>query len=64
MTKPWENISGCKDPTAYTAMKAIAEEERRIDELMKVLRYIIRLAGFDLINRIEFQDRRSGRIYR
>ena len=64
MPKPWENASGCKDPTAYAAEKRISDEEQRVSELMKVLRYIIRLAGFDLINRIEFQDRRSGRIYK
>lgn len=64
MPKPWENNSGCKDPTAYAAMKPISEEEERLSELMKVLKYIIRLAGFELINRIEFRDRRSGRTYR
>lgn len=64
MTKPWENASGCKDPTAYAAMKAISDEEQRVSGLMKVLRYIIRLAGFELINRIEFRDVRSRRTYR
>lgn len=64
MTKPWQNSSGYNDPTAYTAEKRITEEEQRVTELMKVLRYIIRLAGFDLINRIEFRERRSGRTYR
>lgn len=62
--KPWQNSSGYNDPTAYAAEKRISEEEQRVTELMKVLKYIIRLAGFDLINRIEFRDRRSGREYR
>lgn len=64
MVRPWENNSGCKDPTAYAATKPISDEERRISELVKVLKYIIRLAGFELINRMEFRDRRSGRTYR
>ena len=64
MPKPWENSSGYRDPTAYAAEKRIGEEEQRVTELMRVLKYIIRLAGFDLINRIEFRDRRSGREYR
>lgn len=64
MAKPWENNSGCKDPTAYAATKPLSEEEQRVSELVKVLKYIIRLAGFELINRIEFRDRRSGRTYR
>lgn len=64
MGKPWENNSGCKDPTAYAATKPISEEEQRVSDLVKVLKYIIRLAGFELLNRMEFRDRRSGRMYR
>ena len=64
MAKPWENNSGCKDPTAYAATRPISEEEQRVSELMKVLKYIIRLAGFEMNNRIELRDRRSGRTYR
>lgn len=64
MPKPWENSSGCKDPTAYEATKPITEEEQRVTELVKVLKTIIRWAGFELINRIELRERRSGRNYR
>lgn len=64
MPKPWENSSGCKDPTAYAASKPITEEEQRVTELVKVLKTIIRWAGFELINRIELRERRSGRTYR
>lgn len=64
MPKPWENNSGCKDPTAWEAMKPISEEEQRVAELVKILKTIIRWAGFNLVNRIELQDRRSGRTYR
>lgn len=64
MAKPWENNSGVPDPTAYGATKPISEEEQRVSELVKVLKYIIRLAGFELINRMEFRERRSGRTYR
>ena len=64
MPNPWENNSGCADPTAYAATKPISDDEQRVAELMKVLKYIIRAAGFELINRIEFRDRKSGRTYR
>ena len=64
MPKPWENSSGCKDPTAYAASKPITEEEQRVSELVKVLKTIIRWAGFELISRIELRERRSGRTYR
>lgn len=64
MAKPWQNSSGCNDPTAYAATRPISEEEQHASDLVKVMKYIIRLAGFELLNRIEFRDRRSGRIYR
>ncbi len=64
MSKPWENQSGCKDPTAYEATRAISIEEERVSELIRVLKYIIKHAGFELVNRIELHDRKSGRIYR
>lgn len=62
--KPWENSSGCKDPTAYQEMRTMNEEAQRVDELVKVLKIIIRWAGFELINRVELRDRKSGRTYR
>lgn len=64
MQKPWENSSGLPDPTAYAATKHISDEEQRVSDLVKTLRYIISIAGFELMNRMEFRDCRSGRIYR
>ena len=64
MPKPWQNSSGCNDPTAYSATRPISDEEQRVTELVKVLKIIIRWAGFELINRVELRERRSGRTYR
>lgn len=64
MPKPWENKSGCNDPTAYKVEKSISEDEQRVSELVYVLKKIIKWAGFELINRIELRDRKSGRQYR
>lgn len=64
MPKPWENKSGYSDPTAYAATKPISEEEQRVTELVKILKLISKWAGFDIINRIEFRDRKTGRTYR
>lgn len=64
MPRPWENKSGCKDPTAYQATKAISEEEQRVTDLVWVIKAIARWAGFEIINRIEFRERSSGRTYR
>lgn len=64
MPKPWENKSGCPDPTAYSGEKQISEEEQKVADLVWIIKKIARWAGFEIINRIEFRDRRSGRTYR
>lgn len=65
---PRLNASGYSDPTAYEALKPIIEAEAALDSkvnfLIKVLKFIISEAGFDLINRIELRDRNSGRYFR
>lgn len=63
MSKPWQNSSGCNDPTAYAATKPLTVEEQRLSELVKILKTIIRWAGFDLVNRIELKGA-SGRVYK
>lgn len=64
MHKPWENKSGCNDPTAYAAEKPINEEEQIVADLVWIFKKITRWAGFEIINRIEFRNRKSGRTYR
>lgn len=55
---PRNNSEGYADPTAYEGTKNIIREEnlqqKRITELMNVLRYIIDKAGFELKYRIVF----------
>lgn len=62
------NQSGCADPTAYNALKPIIEEENALENkvnfMIKILKYIIRESGFELQNRIELRDRKTGRIFR
>lgn len=64
MPKPWENKSGCPDPTAYSGEKQISEEEQKVADLVWIIKKIARWAGFEIINRIEFRHRISGRKYR
>lgn len=62
--KPWQNNSGCNDPTAYTGEKVITEEEQKVADLVWIFKKIARWAGFEIINRVEFRNRMSGRRYR
>lgn len=65
---PYYNQSGCADPTAYEALKPIIAEENapeiKVNFLIKVLKYIIRESGFELQNRIEIKDLKTGRTFR
>ena len=62
---PRNNSEGYADPTAYEGTKNIIREEnlqqKRITELMNVLRYIIDKAGFELKYRIVFVDKKTGK---
>ena len=65
---PRKNAEGYTDPTAYSGMKKVIREEddadKRASELVGVLKFIIRAAGFELIERIQLKDKRTGRVYR
>lgn len=65
---PYYNSEGYPDPTAYHGTKNIiredAELERKVAELIKTLKFIIRLADFELIERIAIKDNKTGREFR
>lgn len=68
MGYPKYNASGLSDPTAWQAMEPIAREdeelEKRVTLLVRIIKQIVDIAGFDLMTRIEVRDRRSGRVFR
>lgn len=65
---PMKNSEGYPDPTAYEALRPLIEEEnaleRWVTQLIKTLKYIIGLAGFELTCRIEIKDKKTGRTFR
>lgn len=62
------NASGCKDPTAYQAVKHISciesEQEKRLNSLIKIIKYVVQLSGFKLVGRIVLKDVKTGKEYR
>ena len=64
MGYPWNNASGCPDPTAFEAINEVSEEDQRFQLLLKTVKNMIRLSDFDLENRIELRDKRTGKLYR
>lgn len=63
-----KNKEGYSDPTAYAAISKIQrdeiEQQRRVYELVNVLKYIIDKSGFELMARIELRDKRTGKEFR
>lgn len=73
MFMTYRNSEGYSDPTAGAALAAVKKEEkehqqvideRRVHDLMKALKYIIRSAGFELTERIQLKDKDTGKVYR
>ena len=68
MNNPKYNSEGYADPTAYYGTKDIIREEneteKRAYDLIKVLKFIIRSCGFELIERVKIRDTKTGREFR
>jgi hypothetical protein len=62
------NAEGYSDPTAYEGLKdIIAEEtalEKKVNFLIKIIKYIIAESGFELLNRVEIKDTKTGRTFK
>jgi len=71
---PYRNHEGYADPTAYEALSAamaaytaaphVDQEDIRAQRLIKAIKSMIDVAGYDLIARVQIKDRRTGRVYR
>lgn len=65
---PKRNSEGYYDPTAYEGVKSIVCEENaldgRVSDLVRVLKFIIRNCGFELVSRIEIKDVKTGRVFK
>lgn len=55
------NGEGYPDPTAYSAVRAEDELEKRVTILVKSVKSLIRLSGFEIVGRIQLRDAKSGR---
>lgn len=58
------NGSGYVDPTAYTAITNIEVEEKNLHMLLKHIKYICNLAGFEVVGRITLKNYKSGRVWK
>ena len=63
-TRKGYNPSGAPDPTRARAENNIQKDEKRVHDLIHVLRYVADAAGLEIAERIVLIDSQSGRIYR
>ena len=66
---PYFNSEGYADPTAFAAISSVTREENaeldsRVNFLIKVIKFIADGAGFDITNRIEIRDRKTGKEFK
>lgn len=61
---PVFNASGCKDLTAYAAVKNVTEAEnalkQRATSIIRIIKDLLRLEGYELISRIQIRDKKTG----
>lgn len=58
------NKEGYYDPTASLAIENISIEERQVYKIIHLIKDIVALGGFEIVGRVEFRHRDSGRIYK
>ena len=62
------NASGAKDPTAYAALKPIVAQETEVEsklhKLIATMKNVANLAGFEVVGRVEFRHKESGREFK
>ena len=74
MDKTLVNGSGCMDKVAHEAINNVLREEKNKEKkvherdvaaevLIKAIKDMMWLSGFKLVGRIQFEDRKSGKIY-
>lgn len=61
---PFHNSEGYPNPTAFGVIQEENELEKKTGFLIKVLKFIINESGYELLNRIEIKDKKSGRVFR
>ena len=58
------NPSGAADPTRTKAEESLGRDEKRIGDLVHVLRYVADGAGFEIVGRVVLLDKRTGRVFK
>lgn len=67
-SSPFYNNEGYADPTAFLGTRNIIKEEtemeNKVHTLVHVIKDIANLAGFEVIGRLQFKHKKTGREFR
>lgn len=61
------NSSGYVDPTAYEAMRAVERDDKlnaRYRMVLVIIKNVMDLAGFALMDRLVIRDKKTGKVWR
>jgi hypothetical protein len=61
---PKLNGSGCKDLTAYEAIKNTDKMPELVTQLVKVIKQLADISGFEIIGRIGLRNKTTGKEYK
>ena len=68
INNPYYNHESYPDPTAFHGLKNIIREEEQLDkqvsDLIHVFKVICNLAGFEIIGRVHFKHKKSGKEFK
>lgn len=62
--KYYYNSEGYPDPTAFSVIKEESDLEKRVSLLIRAIKTIVAVSGFELLSRIEIRDEKSGRVFK
>ena len=58
------NAEGYQDPTADKAIKRADKPPEQVSELIRTIKAVAALAGYEITNRIHLKDQKTGRKYK
>lgn len=57
----YKNSEGYRDPTAGEAISSADRPPKQIVEVIRLIRSVASLAGFEVVGRVRLRDRETGR---
>ncbi|HEK4853252.1 TPA: hypothetical protein SOL27_001316 [Clostridioides difficile] len=58
------NKSGYLDSTAYEAIRKVDKEKQEANVLIELIKKMAKVAGFEIIGRIELRNKKTGVLYK